>query len=102
MGSGYEYACDNGGRQVSTSGPWEFYRKDEGKIKSYGHPDPSSEEAKNHGIAGLMGSTYCIQCDRVFHRIVIIDYKTPSPESWLVWWGMYEPQDIYKDEDSVK
>ncbi len=102
MGSGYEYTCDNCGRHISTSGPWEFYRNDEGKIKSYGHPGPWSEEAKNHDIAGLMGSLYCIQCDRVFHNVVMVEFKTPSLDSLSVWWGRNEPQDIYKDKGSVK
>jgi hypothetical protein len=32
----------------------------------------------------------------------MVEFKTPSLDSLSVWWGRNEPQDIYKDKDSVK
>ena len=45
MGASYIYECDKCGYTFHTSGPWEFYRNREGKLKDYGHPSPKSREA---------------------------------------------------------
>jgi len=37
MGASYIHECDKCGYTFHTSGPWEFYRDREGKLKDYGH-----------------------------------------------------------------
>jgi len=36
MGASYIHECDKCGYTFHTSGPWEFYRDREGKLKDYG------------------------------------------------------------------
>lgn len=85
MGGHYTHRCNDCGYAVETSGPWEFYRSDDGSIKQYGHPGPASEEAKRSGVYGLRGQVYCIDCGGV-DDVVLVEFKQPCkwPESvWL-------------------
>jgi len=45
-----------------TSGPWEFYRDEEGRRKPFGNPVPISKGAAERGIYGLSGKLYCPNC----------------------------------------
>ena len=101
MGASYIHECDKCGYTFHTSGPWEFYRNREGKLKDYGHPIPMSEEAKTQGIKGLYGEMYCHICDKV-RRIILVEFKNSSSDSLSVWTGRCEPEDKYKKEGAIK
>ena len=100
MGAGFVHKCMRCGYQVSTSGPWEFYRDDEGNREPYGHPVPRSAEARQHGIAGLSGKLYCARCDRVFD-VVLVEFEAPSQNAAAVWARYQRLQDEFRLEDSV-
>lgn len=91
MGAGYIHKCDKCGYTVHTSGPWEFYRDSNGERKEYGHPTPFSKEAELCGISGLSGELYCPKCDQVWD-LVLVEYKSPIKEGFLVWSGKYRVQ----------
>ena len=76
MGAHYTYRCEACGHEVSTSGPWEFYRDEQGRRQAYGHPVPCSKEAARRGVYGLSGELYCPTCDRVFD-LVLVEFKQP-------------------------
>lgn len=97
MGSGYVHTCDSCGYSVSTSGPWEFYRDSAGRRKPYGHPVPTSEEAKERGIYGLSALVYCFDCDETFD-VILIEYKNGSYDALSVWGGLRE----YRGEGTVR
>jgi hypothetical protein len=100
MGAQYTYRCYACGYEVSTSGPWEFYRDEQGRRKSYGHPVPCSEEAAQRGVYGLSGLFYCPACDGVFD-LVLVEFKQPVKEG-SVWLGAGEPKDEYRKPGAVK
>lgn len=77
MGVTFSHRCDNCGYSVSTSGPWEFYRDNNGNLKPFGHPGPMSEEAEQRGLYGLYAELYCANCDKAF-SIVLIECEKPS------------------------
>ncbi len=101
MGASYLFKCSKCDYSFSTSGPWEFYRNKKGNRKPYGHPCPSSKEARIQGIYGLSGELYCIDCDKIID-IILVEYKQPSNESLFVWSGKLEPKDEYKREGAIK
>jgi len=101
MGASYTHKCDKCEYSVNTSGPWEFYRDDEGTRKPYGHPGPGSEEAAKRGISGLSSKLYCPSCDKV-SDLIVVEFKNPSFESLYVWAGKCEPLDKYKREGAVR
>ena len=74
MGAGYVHECDQCGYSIHTSGPWEFYRDSEGNRKPYGHPKPSSEEARRRGIWGFSAILYCPKCDKTYD-IVLNEFR---------------------------
>lgn len=98
MGIGYRYMCDRCLYFVSTSGPWEFYRDNEGNRKPYGHPIPASEEAEERGIYGFAGRLYCPKCDKTCD-IVLVEFTRPSPDYGSAWAGWYERRDESKQEE---
>jgi len=101
MGASYIHECDKCGYTFHTSGPWEFYRNREGKLKNYGHPVPFSREAEVLGIKGLYGEMYCHICDKV-RKIILVEFKNPSRNSLSMWTGRCEPEDKYKKEGVIK
>ena len=101
MGASYIHECDKCGYTFHTSGPWEFYRDHEGKLKDYGHPGQKSKEAELLGIKGLYEEMYCRICDKV-EKIILVEFKNPSNESLSVWTGRCEPEDEYKKEGAIK
>ena len=101
MGASYIHECDKCGYTFHTSGPWEFYRNREGKLKNYGHPVPFSREAEVLGIKGLYGEMYCHICDKV-RKIILVEFKNPSNDSLSVWTGRCEPEDKCKKEGAIK
>lgn len=101
MGAGYIHACDKCGYEVSTSGPWEFYRDSKGKRKDYGHPVPFSDEAKEAGIYGLSAQLYCKQCDAV-HDLIVVEYKHAGKDTLGLWSGQWEPKGEYLEPDAAK
>jgi hypothetical protein len=86
MGAGYRHTCDACGYTVSTSGPWEFYRDSTGQRKPYGHPGPSSPEAKARGIAGFSAMMYCSSCDKVVD-VIMQEYPTTFGDPLGAWLG---------------
>lgn len=84
MGAGYAFTCSNCNYKVNTSGAWEFYRDDEGKIMHYGHPCPVSGAARKAGIWGLLAQVYCPGC-RETKEVILEEYIKPVKESFLVW-----------------
>ena len=101
MGASYIHECDKCGYTFHTSGPWEFYRDREGKLKDYGHPAPRSREAEALGIKGLYGEMYCHICDKV-RKIILVEFKNPSDDSLSVWTGRCEPEEKYMKEGAIK
>ena len=101
MGAGFIHKCDKCGYSVSTSYPWEFYRDSKGKRKPYGHPVPTSEEARQCGIYGLSGEVYCPNCDKTFD-LILVEFKEVSQDSLSVWGSRCEPKDEFKKEGAVK
>jgi DNA-directed RNA polymerase subunit M/transcription elongation factor TFIIS len=101
MGAGFRYKCDRCGYSISTSGPWEFYRDVKGNRKPYGHPVPTSEEAKERGIYGLSAELYCPKCAKTFD-LILVEFTRPSRDSLSVWAGGCEPRDEFKRKDTVK
>jgi len=101
MGAAWVHKCDKCNYSVHTSGPWEFYRDNEGKRKFYGHPVVASEEAEQRGIYGLSCDLYCLNCDETFD-LIQVEFKKPSFDSLSVWVGKCEPKDKYKVEDAVR
>ena len=101
MGAVFEHKCNSCGYSVSTSGPWEFYRKKNGRMEPYGHPVPVSKEAQERGIYGLYGNLYCPICDAT-HEIILVEFKEPCRRSIQAWGGEFEPKDEYKKKDVVK
>ena len=101
MGAGFRHKCDKCGYSVFTSGPWEFYRDSKGNRKPYGHPVPTSEEAKQRGIYGLSGELYCPRCDKTFD-LILVEFTRSSRDSLSVWVGRCELRDEFKQEAAVK
>lgn len=101
MGAKFRHKCDRCGHCVFTSGPWEFYRDSKGNRKPYGHPVPTSEDAKQRGIYGLSGDIYCPKCDKVFD-LVLVEFVKPALDSLMVWAGGCEPRGEFKREGAVK
>ncbi|TET77632.1 hypothetical protein E3J38_09685 [candidate division TA06 bacterium] len=101
MGAKYVYRCDKCSYSVCTSGPWEFYRDTQGNRKPYGHPEPTSEEARLRGIYGLSGDLYCSDCGKVFD-LIVVEFKKPSHDSLSVWSCRCEPKDEFKQQGMVK
>jgi hypothetical protein len=101
MGTGYIHKCDKCGYSVKTSGPWEFYRDNEGRRKHYGHPVAISDEARAKGIYGLSGILFCRDCNKT-SDLIIVEFKEASPDALSVWSGKCEPKDDYKKHEAIK
>jgi len=90
MGAAYTHRCDRCGYSFHTSGPWEFYRADDGSIRPYGHPAPLSAEAAERGVHGLLGKVYCPACDQV-REVVLVEFTEPCRRPRSVWLDPPEP-----------
>lgn len=101
MGTGYAYLCNGCGYSVSTSGPWEFYRDSQGNRKPYGHPVPTSQEARERGICGFSADMYCPKCDKIFD-IILSEFKGPPNDYFSAWAAWREPGGELKDAGRVK
>jgi hypothetical protein len=101
VGASYVHICDGCGYRVRTSGPWEFYRDDEGRVRDYGHPAPVSKEAIEAGIHGLMGRHYCPRCDKV-SRVIVVEFVEPYRGRGSVWLEGAAVKPEYKREGAVK
>lgn len=112
----YSHKCNKCSYAVFTSGPWEFYRDNEGRRKQYGHPAPISLEAAKTGIYGYSATVYCPDCDRT-SNVVLREYKKPyrrRRNSFLLLRSVYDfpipkfmlglpkLKEEYKKEDAVK
>ncbi len=99
MGTIFEHTCNWCCYDFETSGLWEFYRDEDGRIQPYGHPVAASREALERGVYGLRGKVYCRTCDAVVD-VVFEEYKrphkAPDSESPSVWLSFPEPLDEYK------
>ena len=102
MGTVFEHRCTACDYGFETSGLWEFYRDEDGRIQPYGHPVAASREARERGVYGLRGWVYCPTCDAVAD-VVLEEYKTPhktpdldSPSVWLTFPDFPERLDEYK------
>jgi len=96
MGAIYTLICDHCGHKITTSGPWEFYRDEKGKIKPYGHPIPASAEAAERGVYGLRADMYCPKCGKI-RSVILVEYKKPCHDSLEMWSGRCE-----EDKKEVK
>ncbi len=101
MGAGYTLHCNACNYSVETSGPWEFYRDENGRCHEYGHPVPVSEAAAERGVYGFFGKLYCSTCDKVVD-VILVEFKEPCRDHYLIWLGDHEPQEKYLDEDAVR
>ena len=91
MGTIYTLKCDHCGYEITTSGPWEFYRDENGKIKPYGHPIPASAEAMERGVYGLMADMYCPKCGKI-RRVVLVEFDEPCEDTLMIWSGRCEEE----------
>jgi len=101
MGSFNDFKCNKCGFSFPTSGPWEFYRDKKGNIKPYGHPVPSSAEAKKAGIAGLNANVFCLTCMESINNFILVEYKKPVKDpikKVLMWAGVEEPKEEYRQK----
>lgn len=94
MGAWYRHFCTECGYEVRTSGPWEFYRDEQGRRKPYGHPVPCSEEALLSGIRGLSGTVYCLGCHQAVD-VILVEFSEPARQALDVWSGRCEPEEKY-------
>jgi len=78
VGTVYTHRCSECDYSFETSGPWEFYRTDDGSIKAYGHPVPGSLEAQQRGVYGLRAEVYCPACDDVMDVILVSAMLRPT------------------------
>jgi len=93
MASFYRHKCNHCGYEFQTSGPHEFYRDREGKIKPYGHPVPISKEAEEIGVCGFLGDVYCPNCDQVYKDIILAEFTQSVKNSLKLWAGDWAPKD---------
>lgn len=98
MGQGFPLECNVCGLEREPSGPWEFYRDEQGEMKDYGHPSPSSQEALEAGIYGFYAEMYCIPCGEL-RQIVLEEYEEPVESSLDLLTGDHQPQIKYSNED---
>jgi DNA-directed RNA polymerase subunit RPC12/RpoP len=78
------YSCTTCGHQVTTWGPREFYRDANGDRQAYGHPGPSTAEARLRGIAGFDAQKYCIGCGET-QEVVLSELECPSSDPVEAW-----------------
>ena len=78
MGRIIQIACDNCNFNTQTKGFDEFYRDQDGNVKSYGHPKAINEEASKAGIKGFMGDVVCIDCGKAVKDFVLMESKYPE------------------------
>lgn len=95
MGAKFVHQCDNCGYSVSTSGPWEFYRDNNGNLKPFGYPGPMCEEAEQRGIYGLYAELYCPSCDEV-RTVVLFEAEKPSNPASSANGSMPAPRNEFK------
>ena len=81
MGTGYFHHCSHCSFSLSTSGPWEFYRDEEGNRQAYGHPIPLSPEAEERGIWGYSAEIYCLQCMEL-QETILVEWGDPREEDF--------------------
>lgn len=98
MGGHYVHHCNQCECSFETTGPWEFYRTDDGSIHPYGHPGAMSHEAEERGIYGADADVYCPVCDRVF-SVILIEYKEPYRCLDGRWSGSGEALEEYEAGD---
>ncbi len=79
MGAQYQFICNNEkcDHTLTTSGPWEFYRDAEGKMKDYGHPVPFSDDAAESGVQGFYADMFCADCGNKVGEIKILTVFDP-------------------------
>lgn len=76
MPLGITYACNKCGYLVASSGPFYFYRDENGEPHIHPHPEKGEDIAK-YGVYGEATWTYCGDCKE---QVVVIlgEFKTPS------------------------
>ncbi|MFC1977178.1 hypothetical protein ACFLWS_02790 [Chloroflexota bacterium] len=93
MGAGHTWKCSTCGYKIEISGLWEFYRDRNGNRNPYGHPTPSSEEAKEMGVKGFTSVEYCPKCRKV-REVIVKEYEKPIIGGGH--WGSKEPAVEYE------
>lgn len=83
MGMRNKYKCSNCDFEEEISGPWEFYRDENGIRHPYGHPGALSKEAEAKGVKGFYEVGYCSKCNQVRDAITL-EFEKPVYEDW---WG---------------
>lgn len=101
MGAQNSFTCGECGYTVTTSGPWEFYRDEDGARHPYGHPGPASREARERGVWGLSAELYCPDCDEV-HDIVVVEFVEPVSDARDVWMRNYTPRQEFQRPGGVR
>ena len=65
MSLAYRYRCDQCGLEIRTSGPWPFYRDEQGRLLI-------GEEAFRKGISGLLAKVFCLHC-RSSAEVILVE-----------------------------
>ena len=65
MSSAYRYRCDSCSLEFKTSGPWPFFRDEQGRVLI-------SKEAHRKGARGLLAEVFCLQC-RSPSEVVLVE-----------------------------
>ena len=84
MATFFTSLCDTCGYGFESSGLHEFYRDSSGDLKDYGHPLPSSKEAKEAGGLGLYARAWCMTCDKHV-GVIVREFEHPLGPDDSVW-----------------
>jgi hypothetical protein len=88
----YVHTCNSCGYQIATTGGWEFSRNTDSEVVRLKHP----VESEKTEIYGLCADMYCIDCKSI-RDIILVEFKKPECDTFLVWSGRCEVKDEYKN-----
>jgi hypothetical protein len=64
LSSAYRYRCDYCSLEFKTSGPWPFFRDEQGRTLI-------AKEAHRKGACGLLAEVFCLQCCRPSQVVLV-------------------------------
>jgi hypothetical protein len=98
MGQGFPLECNVCKAKREPSGPWEFFRNQDGEMEDYGHPEPKSKEAEEAGIHGFYAEMYCMHCGDL-RNVILEEYEQPVNSALELLTGDKQPTIKYRNED---
>ena len=84
MATFWRHKCDTCEYTFETSGIHEFYVDARGAMADYGHPLPSSREAREAGIFGFYGRMWCLNRDQNID-VVVREFEHPVERDAEIW-----------------